>query len=488
MRWLALYLPQLPLEVFEHGRQQAGPLAVVEGAGGRERICRCNAAALACGVRPGLAVPAALALDAGLALCPRDRRREQVALNDLAAWAYQFSPRIAFEPSALLLEVGASERLFGGRARLLRSIQRECVQLGHAVQQALAPTPTAAGLLARLRPGSEVPDRAGLADVVRPLPLSGLTRDARVRRLMRDIGLDSIGDALDLPRPELARRAGPALARLLDRLLGAAPDPRPEWRPPAVFVQGIELAGEIRHAAALVFPARRLMVALCGFLRGHGAGAQRLQWRLGHHERPETVFDQGLLDPSRDPDHMLEVFRERIERVDLPAPVLGLVLQVDDWLTFAERDRGLFGDDGPDHALLERLGNRLGDARVRGLRCQADHRPERAWRLCPPGEPPDALSHTPVGPAPAAPWASSPAAGQPPWLLEQPRPLEVHDDRPRYGGDLRLEPLPQRIESGWWDGGDIARDYFVAHSPAGERLWVYRDRRSGGWYLHGLFA
>jgi protein ImuB len=77
---------------------------------------------------------------------------------------------------------------------------------------------------------------------------------------------------------------------------------------------------------------------------------------------------------------------------------------------------------------------------------------------------------------------------QPPWLLASPRPLRDRDGVPQYGGALRLETLPERIEAGWWDGFDITRDYFVAHSPAGERLWVFHDRRGGGWYLHGLFA
>ena len=114
MLWLALYLPQLPIEVFTRARQQAGALVVVESLAGREQISRCNAAAQAYGVRPGQALPAALALCADLAVQRRDRERERRALEELAAWAYQFSARISFEPSLLLLEVGASRRLFGG--------------------------------------------------------------------------------------------------------------------------------------------------------------------------------------------------------------------------------------------------------------------------------------------------------------------------------------------------------------------------------------
>jgi len=47
---------------------------------------------------------------------------------------------------------------------------------------------------------------------------------------------------------------------------------------------------------------------------------------------------------------------------------------------------------------------------------------------------------------------------------------------------------PERIESGWWDGNDVGRDYFVAAGPGGERLWVFRDRADHRWYLHGRFG
>ena len=229
----------------------------------------------------------------------RDPGRERQALDELAAWAYQFSARIAFEPSLLLLEVGASRRLFGGLPILLQRLRHELEQVGYSARHALAPTPTAAGLLARSRPACEVDDVQALRDSVAPLPLACLTRERAVRELVRHIGLQTIGDVLELPRAGLARRSDPALPALLDRLLGRA-DPR-EWSPPRHFVQTIELLGEIGQSTALVFPARRLMVALCGFLRGLGGGAQ-LQWTLQHRDDcPATRFGQGLLDPSRDP-------------------------------------------------------------------------------------------------------------------------------------------------------------------------------------------
>ena len=531
MLWLALYFPQLPLEVFVRARQQAGALAVVEPLGGREQVSRCNAAAQAYGIQPGIALPAALALCAGLAVQRRDRGRERRALDELAAWAYQFSARISFEPSLLLLEVGASLRLFAGLPALLQRLQHELEQIGYSARHAVATTALAAGLLARNRPGCAVTAQAELHAAVADLPLDCLTRDRTARALIRHVGLTSIGEVLQLPRPELARRTGPPLCLLLDRLLGHAPDPREEWSPPQRFAQTIELLGEIGQTTALVFPARRLMVSLCGFLRGLGGGAQRLQWSLSHRDLAATRFGQGLLDPSRDPDHMLEVFRERIERLELPAPVIAIGLQVDDWLAFEERSLELLDDaggqcagrrGGQDQALLERLSNRLGAHSVRGLRCLADHRPERAWQWCRPGENADDVTPAPlkspsgeVSSRPSGPVSSQtanqvsggqaladessatpvsadrlskiPGLSQPPWLLAQPRPLRDCNGLPEYGGVLRLQDMPERVEAGWWDGFDITRDYFVAHSPAGERLWVFRDRRGGGWYLHGLF-
>jgi len=474
MLWLGLYFPDLPLELFTRGQSLDAPLAVSQRVDGRELIARCNTAAAARGIRPGLTLQAALALSDALQIRARDRRAERQALHELALWAYQFSPQISFDPSMLLLEVGASLGLFGGQEKLLGRVRRQLPRLGLACQWAGAPTPMAAGLLARRCPGMCV-SQGGLQAALADIPLSALTRDRGVRRLVADIGLDSIGECLQLPRAELARRADPVLMLLFDRLLGAAPDPRTQWQPPQHFLQRIELPAEIGRHTALVFPAKRLLIGLCGFLRGRGAATQCLHWCLLHRETAPTCFEQGLLSMSRDADYILEMFRERIERVQLAQPVVALELRVDDCLPFEERSDSLLPEARPatDRRLLERLRNRLGEQQVQGLCSVPDHRPERSWQFCPPG---------------AAGTVMASEIRQPPWLLREPRPLRVAEHGPDYGGPLRLRSMPRRIESGWWDGFDVARDYFVALSVEGERLWVFCDRRSGRWFLHGLFS
>ena len=475
MLWLALYFPQLPLELFAHGQPADLPLAVSHRLGGRDLIARCNEPATERGVRPGMPLQAALALCETLRIRARDQPAERRALEALAPWAYQFSSHISFEPAMLLLEIGASARLFGGLEGLLRQIREQADALGHHRQWALAPTPMAAALLARRVPGSRVLQTRDLPAAVGPIALTHFTRDPVLRKLVADLGLRNLGECLALPRPELARRGDPALLLQFDRLLGRAPDPREPWQPPERFEQKLELLGEISHQHALAFPARRLITALCGYLRGRGAGTQRLHWSLKHREAPPTEFEQGLLRPSRDPEHILALFRERSERLRLPGPVIELRLRVDDCLPFEEHNEELLADPAPeqDRQLLERLRARLGEDRVQGLRALPDHRPEQAWQLCEPGK---------TGATAGV------SSGQPPWLLHQPQPLQHSRGRPEYGGPLQLETLPRRVESGWWDEQGVARDYFLAQNPRGERLWVYRDRRSGGWFLHGVFA
>jgi protein ImuB len=54
--------------------------------------------------------------------------------------------------------------------------------------------------------------------------------------------------------------------------------------------------------------------------------------------------------------------------------------------------------------------------------------------------------------------------------------------------EAEFTPLagPERIESGWWDGDEARRDYFIARLHGDSIGWLYRE--NGAWYLHGLFA
>ena len=124
---------------------------------------------------------------------------------------------------------------------------------------------------------------------------------------------------------------------------------------------------------------------------------------------------------------------------------------------------------------------------VYGFELAAEHRPESGWsrltgRLL-------ETSSAGTGRRPASPLAGTrKLADRPLWILPSPLPLAQGAARLRFRGPLQMGPEPERIESGWWDGGDVRRDYYAACASRGEKLWVYRDRVTQEWFLHGLFG
>ena len=81
------------------------------------------------------------------------------------------------------------------------------------------------------------------------------------------------------------------------------------------------------------------------------------------------------------------------------------------------------------------------------------------------------------------------AAITPETIAEKLQALEEMGSIPCHHGPLKLLAGPERIESGWWDGEDMARDYFIARTADAALLWVYRERSpAGAWYLHGIFS
>ena len=206
---------------------------------------------------------------------------------------------------------------------------------------------------------------------------------------------------------------------------------------------------------------------------------QHFKLLLTHEDMAPTVLEVGLATPTRDPGRFVAVVREQLAALKLAAPVVQLALDADDILVLAGENKTLFAemaDRSADWAkLIERLSARLGGEAVQSLSPRAEHRPEHAWQRAAPGARPLQVTPRP----------------RPLWLLREPRQLKQIAEKPYSdNAPLAIVAGPERIESGWWDGHDTARDYFVARAPTESLLWVYRERgvERGHWYLHGIFG
>lgn len=474
MLWLCLHLPRFCAEVIARGGAVREPFAVVAGAGARQVVAAPSPRAEAAGLRPGMPLGAARALAPGLSVYRRDEEAESAALRRLAGWAGRFTPVASLAPPReVLLEVAGSARLFGGLENLMRQAGEGVRGIGYTAFLALAPTPLGAALLARARPGMRVTGAADLRRELAAVPLEALDLPPETLRGLEGLGMRTFGDCLALPRAGLARRFGEALPRCLDRALGALPDPRDRFVLPPRFEGRLELHVEVAAAEPLLFAARRLLLELSGYLEARGGGAGGLRLTLFHREGRSTPIEAGLLSPGREPGRLLGLLRERLAGTRVPEPVCAVGLSVEEILPLAPENRNLWEEAAQKNPgnwpeLLERLRARLGEGAVRGLAPLAEHRPERASLLTEPFRRDERGPSLRFGPRPL-------------WLLPRPVPLERDE--------VSLLAGPERIESGWWDGDDVRRDYFVAEDPEGARLWVFREREGRRrWYLHGIFG
>lgn len=481
MLWLAVHLPDFSLEIASRGAPEPKPLVITEGQGREERVIAANIQARDCGVSVGMRVSEAHALVLDLTVRPRDRIAEQEALARLAAWCGRYTSMVNLAaPDALLLEVGGSRKLYGGIACLTEQLRAGLQDLGYGVRLAIAPTPLAALWLAHVGRETMITDHSALFGALSGLPLECIGLDADGERLLKGLGLETVVDCLRLPRDGIARRVGPEILERLDRALGRLPDPRGAFVPPARFRARLGLPAPVATREALLFPLHRLLLELAGFLATRGAGAAELAITLHSTRVAATHVTLKLTAPSRDAEHLTALVRERLERLTLAAPVEEVILEVDTMLALAPQPSDFFArTTPPDTAraqIVERLQARLGREAVRGIESVPEHRPERAWREVEPGAP---VSRDAV---------SASERRWPLWLLPAPLPIETRGAQPYYDGALALEPERERIESGWWDDAEVARDYFIARDPHGRRLWVFRELTTAQWFVHGVFG
>ena len=376
-------------------------------------------------------------------------------IEPIAAWACQFTPKVALEPpDALLVEVEGSLRYFGGENALMGALEAGLAGMEVPAVLATAPTPRAALWRAR---GDGLP----LTEL--PVAVMRTEHDA----FFRSIGVATVGEVLELPRDGLASRCGQRLVDELDRALGRMPEPRAFFSPPERFAAGLDLPAEVTHAEALLFAARRLLVQLEGLLAARQAGVRAFVLDLEYSDGTTGAIRVDLASPAREAERLGELLREKLGTVQLAQPVRAIGVRAGDFAAIGGESRGLFGDAAAEQEdwarLVERLQARLGRDAVHGVTVFPDHRPEYAWRRVAPG---DWDPHEFVQPGP-----------RPAWLLE--KVIGVEESR------LALIAGPERIACGWWDGDDARRDYFVA-GYGSSLAWVYRE--DGHWYVHGFFA
>jgi len=472
MLWACITLPHLAMDcVLRRHPAPAQPIAIVGGHVQRPELVAVNDAAARAGLYAGQRLTVAQAIVHDFAAIQHDPDEAERWRRFLGAWAYRYSSQVHLGwPDAIVLEAQASFGLIGEWPRFEQRLRADLAALGFRHQIALAPTAHAARVLAGVSDGLAILQPERLRNALGTVPIQSAALPGESGGRLHDVGIRELRQVFDLPRDGLRRRFGRELLDYMDRMLGSAPELLDYYQPPDTFDMRIELAYEVEQHQALLFPARRLTADLAAYLTGRDGGVQQFVLRLEHDDdHPVTNVTVGLLAPERDPSLLFELTRSELERARIPAPVVAIRLVAEQLPPFIPPARDLF-DARPSGAepwerLRERLRARLGAKSVYRVLEASDPRPERAWRR---GD--EDLTTEPLD-----------LPERPAWLLHRPIPL-------RDPG-VRILRGPERLESGWWDGEDARRDYYVVETSLGQRAWVFAPvNEQGSWMLHGWFA
>lgn len=518
------------------------PAVVTASVAGGLRVTRVNAAARRRGVRAGQTSAEATALAPGLAVHAEDLAEDRRALERLAAWADCLSPVVAIVgDDCLLVDVSGCARVFGGEDRLGLKAVSGLAALGFTAWAALADTPGAAWALAMAGERYEDGESAGAglddarryahrlticpegqtAAALARLPVWALRVEPAAADGLRRVGVETIEALLHLPRSTVAKRFGEGVLRRLDQALGDAPELLAPFQAPPVVcarVNFIDATDRWEHVRAAV---ERALAQVCAVLERRVAGVRRVHVTF-HLSRDPVVVEVGagacterlgdwtevveLSRATRDVRRLGHLVGVRLEGVALPARVEGVsvwsrtiegldgVQQT--WFDAQAEDAAALGD------LLDRMALRLGRWRVVQPRLVEDHVPERACGYAPAEVRSRARADGPeLGFAECA-GGDGESAGaalsrRPTRLLRAPVGIEVLAVVPD-GPVLRFRHAgrdhavarwagPERVETGWWRGRGVRRDYYRVEDDAARRYWIFKDLAAGGWFVQGFF-
>jgi protein ImuB len=380
----------------------------------------------------------------------------------------------------------------------------------------------------------------GQLDALLDLPIEGLRLgEATVEKLHR-LGIRSIRQVCSLKRSSLAARFGEEIARRLDQFTGKQTELIVPCRPLPNFVVEQFLETGVARTELIEEWRGVLLRRLARMLQEHCLGTRHLVCELTTDRKTKHEVAIRFCEATADARQIGELLRLRFERFRLDAPLIGMRMEALETSRIEQPQQEFF--DGEPHeinvagtlrvpsaesegrlhdcapnvhlsrsseihsaaadgtrsvpatlnyqlsSLLDRLSSRLGSLSTVRTRLVPDAAPERAVEYVPVT---DGAAQT----ATAVVEQSLEPLDRPPCLFPEPQAVEVISvvpdgppavlffDNARF--DVAQSWGPERIETGWWQGPSVRREYFHIATTDGRRFWLFRQMGDGRWFVQG---
>ncbi len=453
------------------------------------------------------------------------------------------------QPSSLLLDITTSAPRLGGEEKLIVNINEAFRRRGYVISLAIAETLSAAWAIAHFGKESDlrnyscdspppcdnnlqkdtkyekqvgyekcgsylIPD--GQAEsAIQPLPVQSLRIDDETVTLLHQLGVETTSQLLELPRDGLRARFGSSLLLRIDQAIGAVEETFEAHYTPEPLIASLGLEHPTVHRDIIRDRISRLVCRLSQQLKDADQGAIRVvcELKLQPQQNQPVAFvtlTVGMYRPSHDAEHINSLLNMQLEQRTLPQPVQHIEVRVEMFTRLENQQHdlpGVFGESFGAHGqlhrpapqqlayLIDRISNRLGRDTVLGASLRSEPQPEIAYRYQP-----LTGSCTVARKSTTAATVRHQAAKELRPLFLTAQPVRIHTPnhhRPHrlpktFGYENRTYTIrhawgPERIETGWWRGQLIRRDYYHVEDTHGNRFWLFCNLHRGAWFVHGVF-
>ena len=451
---------------------------------------------------------------------------DREALEKLTDSLHSFSPIVGIEqndtPESCFLDVTGLDSLFGDEATLRAKAIRFLSDAGYIVFSAIANTPGMAWGMAHYHRSAapaicECHSNETLNREFRKLPVAALRLQPETQNIFSRLGVERVDQLLAIPRTHLMSRFGDEVSSRIDQAFGKVTEPIVARHLPAEFEasQFIEFPTRDRETIGVILS--RLLEQICKQLQSNQKGA--LQWRvqLDCVDAPSIEFEVNLFQPTATVSHVLQLMELQLESVLQPhlrrkrfvkkktsgksartrtvtnILIHEIAVRVTSCVLLVQRQRELF-DESPRldkrelAHLINHLASRLGQDSIVYPTLQAGAQPEFSFRFKPLVDPKRMRSRKKENVKTRSHRLARPLRLlDPPVLIAEGRALPC---RFRYQKSIYTAAKkwgPERIETAWWNGPTVRRDYWRIETEAGMHFWIYFDLRSDEWFLQGEF-
>ena len=380
--YAAIYAAEFPTQAMLRLRPDllGQPVAIIDGVAPQEKVCSLNLGARKLGAVIGMT---RLEIEELKAICVLVRMldTELAARAVLLECLSKFSPRIeetfATNACGFVLDISGSERLFGPREAIAKSLHSAIASAGFRSSVCISHNFDTVRICAEFIPGIKVIPIGQEASAIAAIPIASLPLDQTQKETFALWGIGTLGELAELPEEELISRLSQKARLWLELSRGTAEHTFQPIEAAFELKEHIEFETHIEQLDSLLFIGANMINKLVARVTGRALSLATLtvQMLLEKQLVYERVIRPAI--PSSDRKFLLKLLQIEIAAHPPQAAITSLTLTAEAGQQ-SKVQLGLFVPQTPEPSRLDvtlaRLKALVGDDRVGSAVLRDSHR------------------------------------------------------------------------------------------------------------------